>query len=178
MRGRPAFFIGAVVLISCSGAREPSRETPIVIAPPPNASAASTEPPAEYAAPSASASIEAAPSAIAVASSAPSAAIPSGPLPYPEQWIRQAQGDNRGLSCLELVYKNGCSQTRTGIVTFEVTIDEAGAVEKFSEVDNQIRHDKAVVSRCLKNNLLKWKFHPPEGHLNTFQVSVALADRC
>jgi len=83
-----------------------------------------------------------------------------------------------GLSCLELVYKNGCSQTRTGIVTFDVTIDDTGSVVKFSEVDNQVRNDKALVSRCLKNNLLKWKFHPPEGHLNTFLLPVALADKC
>jgi len=83
-----------------------------------------------------------------------------------------------GLSCTELVYKNGCHETRTGIVTFQVTIDENGSVVQFSEVDNQIHHDKAVVSKCLKKNLPKWKFHPPEGHQTTFQVQVALADRC
>lgn len=60
----------------------------------------------------------------------------------------------------------------------KVTIDDNGNVEKFSEVDNQIRHDKAVVSRCIKKNMPKWKFHPPEGHLKTFEVRVVLADRC
>lgn len=178
MRVPLGFFVVAFTLASCSGAREPTQESPLVVVPAPSATVSSVEPPLENSTTTPLAPVEAAPSAIAFVPSAPSAAVPSAPLPYPEEWIRQARGDNMGLSCLELVYKNGCSQTRTGIVTFEVTIDDTGAVEKFSEVDNQIRHDKALVSRCLKKNLLKWKFHPPEGHLNTFQVSVALADRC
>lgn len=179
MRAVPGLIIVACIQVACGGLREPTKESPLVAVPAPSASLAYTGSPPENAATAPYVPVEAAPSAIAVAPTAPSSAsVLSRPTPYPEEWIRQARGDNTGLSCLELVYKNGCSQTRTGIVTFEVTIDDTGAVEKFSEVDNQIRNDKALVSRCLKNNLLQWKFHPPEGFLNTFQLSVALADRC
>lgn len=90
----------------------------------------------------------------------------------------RARGENIGLTCTELVYKNGCSQTRTGIVTFRVTIDENGAVLQFSEIANEVSTDKALVSRCLKKNLPKWKFHPPEKYERTFVLEVGLADRC
>ena len=110
---------------------------------------------------------------------APSASAFGGPpLPYPENWILRARGDNSGRSCSELVYKNGCSQTRTGIVTFDVTIDDDGSVVKFVEINNQIRNDKALVSQCLQKNLPNWKFHPPEGHEKTFRLPVALSDKC
>lgn len=79
---------------------------------------------------------------------------------------------------IELVYKNGGHETRTGIVTFQVTIDDTGAVVDFRDIENEIAHDKAVVSRCLKKNMPRWKFHPPVGKTKTFQVKVALADRC
>jgi hypothetical protein len=172
MRGRfLAVICSAFTLVSCSGAHEPSRDTPVVVVPTSPPIAAQTGSPPENPIPSAIASTSAAPPA-------DSAANPGSPLPYPEAWIMRARGENSGLSCLELVYKNGCSQTRTGIVTFDVTIDDSGAVVKFSEVDNQIRNDKTLVSKCLKNNLLKWKFHPPEGHLNTFLLPVALSDKC
>lgn len=104
---------------------------------------------------------------------------PVGPASaYPQKWIDHARGENLALSCFELVYKDGCNVTRTGIVTFQVTIDDNGAVVQFSEISNRVHHDKAVVSRCLKKNMPRWKFHPPEGHEKTFQVQVALSDKC
>lgn len=175
---RPSWFCGVVFLslISCSGTREPAPQPPIVslqtvsaTAPPPSppesAQTAETPPPAVL-------------PTKPIATAAPSATVAGPPTSYPETWIRSARSDNLGLSCTELVYKKGCEVTRTGIVTFRVTIDENGSVEQFSEIDNQIAHDKGVVSRCLKKNMPRWKFHPPEGHERTFEVQVALADRC
>ncbi len=175
---RSSWFCGVALLslISCSGTREPTPQPPIVslqtvsaTAPPPSPpeSAQTVEVPAPVVS-----------TAEPIATAAPSATVAGPPKSYPESWIMRARGDNLGLSCTELVYKNGCSQTRTGIVTFRVTIDENGSVEQFSEIDNQVALDKGVVSRCLKKNMPRWKFHPPEGHERTFEVQVALADRC
>ncbi len=175
----PLRFLGyltLVTLVACGG----SRETPVVAldsssaAPAPSVASISSETAAPSAAPA-----NQTPSDSPIASAAPVTSTQVGPpTAYPDEWIQHARGDNIGLSCLELVYKNGCSKTRTGIVTFQVTVDEDGSVVQFSEVDNQIRNDKAVVSRCLEKNMPRWKFHPPEGHEKTFQIPVALADRC
>ncbi|HRI69159.1 MAG TPA: hypothetical protein PK156_33240 [Polyangium sp.] len=167
------------LLASCSGSREPLQETPVIALQSPSAHASASAatasskdpvPPEPSAAPAMSTVAERA---------APSASAFGGPpLPYPENWILRARGDNSGRSCSELVYKNGCSQTRTGIVTFDVTIDDDGSVVKFVEINNQIRNDKALVSQCLQKNLPNWKFHPPEGHEKTFRLPVALSDKC
>lgn len=177
------FFL--VAPTSCSGTREPSHQTPVVSLQAPSArpSASSAPLAPANAAPSASAASTEAPAptvstAEPLTTTAPSASVPGPPQPYPDTWIMRARGENIGLTCTELVYKNGCSQTRTGIVTFRVTIDENGAVLQFSEIANEVSTDKALVSRCLKKNLPKWKFHPPEKYERTFVLEVGLADRC
>lgn len=180
MLGRFFGYLTISLLASCSGSRESTRDTPVVALQAPSANtpspvaSASTESPESEERP-----IEAPATSAIVAMPAPSATVASGPpLAYPEQWIMRARGENSSRSCLELVYKNGCSQTRTGTVTFEVTIDDRGSVLKFTEVDNRIRNDKALVSQCLKKQLPNWTFHPPEGHEKTFRVTVALSDKC
>ncbi len=179
----PLRFLGCVALcslVSCTGSRENPHEFPIVALASPSATTPSPVAPISSAPMAATtAPPNNVPSASAVAPAAPATSAQAGPpAAYPDEWIRRARGENIGLSCLELVYKNGCSETRTGIVTFQVTIDDNGAVVQFSEVDNQIRHDKAVVSRCLKKTLPRWKFHALEGHEKTFQIPVALSDKC
>ncbi|MDC3960955.1 hypothetical protein [Polyangium jinanense] len=116
-----------------------------------------------------------APSAEAPASSVPP---PAEPPPYPEAWIREAETTNQSLSCLEVIYKQGCSSTRVGSVTVAVTLAPDGKVMRLDQVDNTVENEPEVVWRCLVRKLPMWKLHAPEGTSPTFRLTLHFHDKC
>ncbi|MFT3770201.1 MAG: hypothetical protein QM820_32630 [Minicystis sp.] len=122
------------------------------------------------------------PSAVPVTSSEPPAptasAAPSGPAPYPQAWIDEAVSANDALTCRELIYWQGCHQTRTGAVTVEITLAPDGKVERVEPIENTVRHQPEVVWRCLKQKLPRWKMHAPAAVSPTFRHTFRFADKC
>ncbi|MDI3285779.1 hypothetical protein [Polyangium sp. 15x6] len=90
------------------------------------------------------------PSAEAPASSTPT---PADPPPYPEAWIREAETTNESLSCREVIYKQGCSNTRVGSVTVAITLAPDGKVLRLDQIDNTVENEPEFVWRCLVRKL-------------------------
>jgi hypothetical protein len=114
-------------------------------------------------------------------SAEPSAPIATGPVflpPYPNDWIALAKGENRHLSCQDLIYKRGCAEIRTGVMVMELDLDPEGRVVHVDLIRNGIRHDAEVVYRCVQQKLPMWKFHKPDGVSPTFQLELIFADKC
>jgi hypothetical protein len=85
---------------------------------------------------------------------------------------------NEASSCRELVYKQGCYQTRTGTVAVELALAPDGTVTGVKQIENTIRHDPALVGRCLDRKLRRWKLHAPEAAAPLVRLTLHFGDKC
>jgi hypothetical protein len=100
------------------------------------------------------------------------------PPPYPGRWIREARRKHLRQSCRHLVYKKGCSATRTGRVKIRVTLTADGKVMKVDPVANTVTTDPKLVMKCVLKNVAGWTFRPPKAVLSTFELELIFADKC
>ncbi len=104
---------------------------------------------------------------------------PAPPLPpYPAEYIDQARSTGAS-TCMSLVYKQGCTVTRTGTITVHVTLDDKGRLLTAKVTSNTVKNDRPkVVERCLLKSLPEWKFIAPVNVQPDFDVTVVFGDKC
>ncbi len=108
----------------------------------------------------------------------PAASRPKAPTPYPEDWIREQLGRGHNALCGHLVYKDECRAVRSGRITMKITLDTEGGVTEMVQLDTTVQHDPDLVEECLRSEVSKRSFHPPENHLPSFVFVFRLSDRC
>ena len=79
---------------------------------------------------------------------------------------------------MELVYKRGCAEVRTGHVRVRLTLGSQGNVENVEILANEIGRDPEVVAACLKKKLPLWKFEPPDGAVPVVELELTFSDKC
>jgi hypothetical protein len=109
---------------------------------------------------------------------APEPLAPTAPPAYPQAWIAEAMVENQASSCHELIYKQGCYQTRTGTVAVELALAPDGTVTRVKQLENTIRRDPALVGRCLDRKLRRWKLHAPGAAVPVVRLTLHFGDKC
>ncbi|MFO0549747.1 MAG: hypothetical protein U0271_15245 [Polyangiaceae bacterium] len=137
------------------------------------ASGAVSAPSNASASPSASTSM----SASASGSASASASASAEPAPYPTAEIRRAE-DASGYDCQKLVYKRGCSETRTGRITVSVALNADGTINRVAVKSNSISRDPKLVEQCVLDSVKKWKLAPPGANQSSFDWDFVFGDKC
>jgi hypothetical protein len=111
----------------------------------------------------------------------PSEPAPTAPdverPPYPEDPIHRAQASVL-KTCANLVYKNGCSELRTGTVSVRVSLHEDGSVLSAHTSGNTVTTDPATMENCILDAVEKFTFDAPGASSPSFTIKFTLSDKC
>jgi hypothetical protein len=156
----------AAVLQGCAGA--PAQ-------PPPDDVESTPAPSAEAAPPQATS----APSASEVASSDPPPVetAASELPPYPADSAKKGQDEVEKM-CINLVYKKGCDETRTGQMSVRVSLRDDGSVLSTHTSKNDISNEADVIEQCVLDAVSRLHFDPPTGTASSFTMKLVFGDKC